>query len=65
MTDDDEKTPVRTPSGTHRIGLVPCPKCKRDARVDCDLCLDDQGRIVRYVAVDVALQWSVENGEGS
>ena len=34
MTDDDEKTPVRTPSGTHRIGLVPCPKCKRDARVD-------------------------------
>lgn len=59
MVDDPDKTPVRTPSGTHRIGLVPCPKCKR-ALVPCDLCLDDEGRPARYVPVDVAVRWSVE-----
>lgn len=63
MTDEEEKTPVRTPSGALRVGLVPCPKCKRDARVDCDLCVDDQGRSARYVPVDRALEWDIEHGE--
>ena len=60
---DPDKTPVRTPSGTLRMGLVPCPKCKKDARVDCDLCLDDEGRPARYVPVDRAIHWTNEQEE--
>lgn len=60
---DPDKTPVRTPSGTLRVGLAPCPKCRRDERVDCDLCLDDEGRPARYVPVDQAIQWTLAHAE--
>jgi hypothetical protein len=64
MVDDDDKTPVESPdarrrsSSSHRLGLVDCPKCKRDPRVDCDLC--SNGRVV---AVDVAIAWSMQHGD--
>jgi hypothetical protein len=53
---------VRSPSGAYRMGLRPCPKCKRDARQDCDLCARD-GRSSRYVPVDVAIEWIVSHGD--
>jgi hypothetical protein len=65
--DDSDKTPVRTPSGLLRLGLVPCPSCSpkgvTDYRIECDLCLDDEGRPARYVAVDTAIAWFKKQGE--
>lgn len=64
IPDDEDKTPVESPEARRRsssatkIGIVPCPKCKRDARVDCDLCSNG-----RMVAVDSAIQWTMEHGD--
>lgn len=57
MTDNDDITPPRTPSAMHRLGLCPCPKCK-GTKLRCDLCGE-----AGYVAVDVAIQWNLEQGD--
>jgi hypothetical protein len=63
VDDSDEVTPVASPqarrsSSAQRLGLVTCPKCKGDARVDCDLC--NSGRMV---AVDSAIAWTLAHGD--
>jgi len=59
---DPDKTPVRSPSGALRVGLVPCPACRRDSRYDCDYCADDEGKPVRYVPIDAAIAWRQKHG---
>lgn len=49
----DDNTPARTPSAMHRLGLVPCPACRKaDGEVDCKLCEN-----ARVVPVDKAIEW--------
>lgn len=63
MSDEDEKTPVRTPSALQKLGLVPCPHCKKtkiepnkflnpDGTKKCTLC-DGGGA----VPVDVGIEY--------
>jgi len=61
MSDDSDsagpKTPPQTPSAMHKLGLVPCPKC-RGTRTLCDLCNEGGA-----VAVDTAIKWTLEHGD--
>lgn len=33
MTDDSDKTPARSPSAQHRLGLATCPVCHGEGKV--------------------------------
>lgn len=58
IDDDEDATPVEVKgSGQHRMGDVPCPKCK-GTTLPCTLC---KGR--REVSLSVAVAWNVEHGE--
>lgn len=68
--DSKDLTPVESPDARRRRSSqsmrppVKCPKCKGDARVECELCFNPTiGGCTRYVDEAKAIAWSMEHGD--
>lgn len=66
---DDDLTPVESPEARRKSSStlkapVRCPKCKGDARTECDLCFSDLvGGCTRYIPEGKAIEWSLQHSD--
>jgi hypothetical protein len=65
---DSDLTPTASPEAKRRrssqnmAALVKCPACNSDARVDCDLCINETtGLNTRFVTSEKAAEWLQSN----